>query len=158
MSARCHLEVLEGGKGMSADNYVYVKHDGTIWMGFVSDIRSPDVYGHPLHKASTFQNAVEWAHKFCAEEVVEYGVVTEKGGDEDQNPIVGAIRVEVQHLRTKPGDTVVVRFPEAMLETMNGEAVAEFVAAAMPEGVGSLTVFTDELDVIVLDSMEVSDA
>jgi hypothetical protein len=63
---------------MSADNFLYVKRNGEVWMGFASDERPADSYGVVQYQGIDFQDALDWAHQFCAEEYVEYGVSVEK--------------------------------------------------------------------------------
>ena len=64
---------------MSADNYVAVKQgeDGHwyVWMvlgGY--DEGDWEVPEKPYHKTPDKLDALEWAHKYCVENVVEYGV------------------------------------------------------------------------------------
>lgn len=60
---------------MSADNYLMVREDATVWQGFMSDEEAPWVYAaRPMHSEVSIPAALAWAHDYCAENIVEYGV------------------------------------------------------------------------------------
>jgi len=65
---------------MSADNYMAVKErDGFwfVWMvlgGYDEEDWEIPIARHIYYKTTDKLDALEWAHKFCSENVVEYGV------------------------------------------------------------------------------------
>ena len=59
---------------MSADNYLLIREDATVWHGFASDDRVPwETQTDPDHVAVSVSDAVTWAQRYCHEEIVEYG-------------------------------------------------------------------------------------